>query len=105
MTPTYDNHADALYIEANARTIARQVEMPDGVIVDVDLAGHLVGIEVLSPSAGWRWREIVDRFQLDGRDEAYLKVIATIRWGDPPYTAARSGEGGQVGDSLNSLVA
>lgn len=105
MTPTYDEQADALYIRANTQTIARQVEMPDGVIVDVDSGGHLVGIEIISPSAGWHWNDIVDRFHLDAPQDAFLRLVASIPWGDNSFAAARPGRGGQQADPADSLVA
>jgi uncharacterized protein YuzE len=62
---SYDLSANALYIYLTDEGVVGQVEMPDGVIVDVDKDGHAVGIEVLSPDAGWDVAAVVQRFQFD----------------------------------------
>ena len=46
---TYDVAADALYVTLKAGTPWEQVEVADGVIIDLDPIGDAVGIEVLSP--------------------------------------------------------
>ncbi len=62
---SYDLSANALYVYLTDKDVAGQDEMPDGVIVDVDKDGHAVGIEVLSPDAGWDVGAVIQRFQLD----------------------------------------
>ena len=75
----FDPRADALYVHFNNRDIAAQVEMPDGVIVDVDKDGLAVGVDIMSPSTGWDVGQIVERFELDANDAAYLTRLA-LAW-------------------------
>lgn len=74
MNWTYDLEASALYIGLSDTAPAEQVEMPDGTIVDLDAAGHVRGIEVLSPQAPWDLNAVVDRFALD------RETVASIVW-------------------------
>jgi uncharacterized protein YuzE len=62
---TYDLSANALYVYLNDQSVAGQIEMPDGTIVDVDAEGAATGIEVLSPAEGWDVNAIMERFRLD----------------------------------------
>lgn len=50
ITTSYDPDADALYVRfaPKGTTIADTRELEPGILLDVDDAGHLVGIEVLS---------------------------------------------------------
>ena len=50
MKLTYDREADALYIGLRRVMAAESLEIEDGVIVDVDDDGHIIGIEVLDAS-------------------------------------------------------
>lgn len=45
-----DQQADALYLDFTGRDIESSEEVADGVILDYDKEGHLVGIEVLDAS-------------------------------------------------------
>jgi uncharacterized protein YuzE len=44
---TYDPEADALYIELKAVTPVDSRDLEDGVTVDLDEAGRVIGIELL----------------------------------------------------------
>ena len=44
----YDQEADALYVQFRAVKVEDNLDVEDGVTVDLDKDGHLVGIEVLS---------------------------------------------------------
>ncbi|GIW55138.1 MAG: hypothetical protein KatS3mg082_1542 [Nitrospiraceae bacterium] len=46
----YSKEADALYVYFKQDKVARSVEIEEGVVVDLDAQGHLVGIEVLDAS-------------------------------------------------------
>jgi len=47
---TYDEDADALYITLNAEGNIRKTSMvSDSVILDIDVDGEVMGIEILSP--------------------------------------------------------
>jgi uncharacterized protein YuzE len=42
----YDHETDSLYIDLNARPSVDSREIQDGVVVDVDAAGQIVGIDI-----------------------------------------------------------
>jgi uncharacterized protein YuzE len=44
----YDRDADAIYIRLNDASVARSEELEDGVIVDYDESGRVVGVEILN---------------------------------------------------------
>ena len=48
MTIQYDSEADAAYIRFSEETVSRTQEESDVCILDLDAAGGLVGIELLS---------------------------------------------------------
>ena len=50
MKTTYDPEADAYYARfvPEGTKIAETIEVADGVMIDLDLAGQMIGIEVLS---------------------------------------------------------
>ncbi len=45
-----DQQADAVYLDLTGREIESSEEVADGIIVDYDKAGRLVGIEILDAS-------------------------------------------------------
>ena len=47
MKITYDHEIDALYIQLTEAKPARGMDIEEGVTVDLDAQGHLVGIEIL----------------------------------------------------------
>ncbi len=47
MKISYDPEADALYIELSGAEPADSMDIEDGVTVDLDSNGHMVGIEIL----------------------------------------------------------
>jgi uncharacterized protein YuzE len=64
---TYDPEADAAYIYLADATVAESEEVADGVVLDFDDGGRVVGIEVLNASRTLRdgvWR----RWPLPGGD-------------------------------------
>jgi uncharacterized protein YuzE len=50
MKVSYDSEADALYIELHEAKVSGSEDVEEGVVVDFDEAGHVVGIEVLDAS-------------------------------------------------------
>ena len=50
MKITYDPEADALYISLRNVSVADGVDVEEGVVADLDAAGHIVGLEVLDAS-------------------------------------------------------
>jgi uncharacterized protein YuzE len=46
----YDPDADALYIQVREVEVADNVDIEDGVTVDLDADNHIVGLEILDAS-------------------------------------------------------
>lgn len=46
----YDPEADALYIQVREVEVADNVDIEDGVTVDLDADSHIVGLEILDAS-------------------------------------------------------
>jgi uncharacterized protein YuzE len=46
----YDKEVDALYIRIREKDVARTQEVSDGVNLDFDVEGRLIGLEVLGAS-------------------------------------------------------
>jgi uncharacterized protein YuzE len=46
----YDPEADALYIQVREADAADNIDIEDGVTVDVDAERHIVGLEILEAS-------------------------------------------------------
>lgn len=47
----YDTVADAAYLKVNDGKVAKTVEMKNGVVVDLNEKGNILGIEILNFSA------------------------------------------------------
>jgi uncharacterized protein YuzE len=45
-----DHAADAVYLNLTDRPIKDSAEVADGIVVDYDDAGHIVGVEILDAS-------------------------------------------------------
>lgn len=43
----YDKEADALYIQLKEMRVSDNIDIEDGVTIDVDEKGHIIGIEIL----------------------------------------------------------
>jgi uncharacterized protein YuzE len=71
---SYDLTADALYITVTAGGVASTVEIDTGTLVDLDVAGSVVGIEILSPQRCWPLDDILARFSVAAQDVAQLKA-------------------------------
>ena len=46
----YDPEADALYIQVREANVGDNIDIEDGVTVDVDADRHIVGLEILDAS-------------------------------------------------------
>ena len=64
----YDRETDSLYIDFNAAPSADSIEVSDGVVLDVDADGHLVGIDIQHASA------VLDLSTLETRGVPALSV-------------------------------
>ena len=51
-----DLESDALYIRFSENPVAESEEVKEGVILDFDADGHLVGLEVLNFTQHFGWR-------------------------------------------------
>lgn len=46
----YSKRADALYVYFKQSEVAKSRELEEGVVIDLDSEGHLIGIEILDAS-------------------------------------------------------
>ncbi len=62
MITEYDSQADALYILVSKKKekVARSQEIEDGVVVDFDSSGRVIGFEVLDASKRYDKKDMVD---------------------------------------------
>ena len=54
----YDREADALYIQLREVMVDNNLDIEDGVTVDLDSGGHIVGIEILDASTRLNSQEL-----------------------------------------------
>jgi YD repeat-containing protein len=66
-----DPSADAVYIDLAEREIASSEELAEGIIVDYDAEGRIVGVEILDASRKTGDDTTLQRFNLD-----YSRVAA-----------------------------
>ncbi len=80
MLVTYDSSVDALYIYVEKdRAVARTVTVDDGRNVDLDENDRVVGIEVLSASAGFEVQDLITKFGLESRKQELLEAAQEFR--------------------------
>lgn len=75
---SYDPEADALYLRISRHSVGAAMQFDDGTFADLDVAGHLAGIEVVSPRRDWPLEAILDRCGCDPQDAEWLRR----RWPD-----------------------
>lgn len=56
----YSKTADALYVYFKQSEVAKSKEVEEGVVVDLDAEGHLVGIETLDASVRIGVKDLVN---------------------------------------------
>jgi uncharacterized protein YuzE len=56
----YSKEADAIYVYFTETQVAKSTEIEDGVVVDFDANGQLIGIEVLDVSLRYSLADIVN---------------------------------------------
>ncbi len=56
----YSKEADALYVYFKEELVAKSKEIEDGVVIDFDEKGQLIGIEVLDVSQRFSLSDIVN---------------------------------------------
>lgn len=87
---SYDLDANALYITVTGLPIARTTEIDPGTLVDLDAAGGIVGIEILSPERSWPVEEILARFHVAAEDAVQLRAYfpSTAQLAPPVHPAS-----------------
>ncbi len=56
----YSKEADAIYVYFKEEYVAKSKEIEDGVVIDFDAKGQLIGIEVLDVSQRYSLSDIVN---------------------------------------------
>ena len=85
---TYDPQADALYIYLrDDLDVVKTIEIDDRRNVDLDADDKVIGVEVLSPGAGFPVHDLIDRFELMSFKE-FLESVASTPF--KPVMPARS---------------
>jgi len=56
----YSKAADALYVSFKQVEVAKSKEVEEGVVIDFDAEGHLIGIEVLDASLRFSLQDLVN---------------------------------------------
>jgi len=56
----YSKEADAIYVYFKEEYVAKSKEIEDGVVIDFDEKGQLIGIEVLDVSKRFKLSDIVN---------------------------------------------
>ena len=56
----YSKSADALYVYFKQAEVARSKEIEQGVVIDLDADGHVIGIEILDASVRIGIRDLVN---------------------------------------------
>jgi uncharacterized protein YuzE len=82
---SFDVESQSLYLGLSRSRIARQVEMDDGVVVDIGAAGEAIGIEIIRSTAPWDYTAVVDRFGLAPHERDWLAFMANYL----PYPTLR----------------
>lgn len=74
MRLTYDLDAGALYIGLSEQDVARTRQVDHNTLVDIDTAGHPVGIEITSIDHPWAVDEVLRGFGIPQRDAAQIRA-------------------------------
>ena len=75
MKVTYDQQADALYIQLDDAHVARTVHIDRGTLVDLDAQGHLIGVELIRPARPWPLATILNGFPVDPTSARILRLL------------------------------
>lgn len=70
----FDLNVGALYIRLSDAEIARTQEAGDNAAVDLDAAGGVVGIEVISAARPWPLTDILALYSIPGEEAAQLML-------------------------------
>jgi uncharacterized protein YuzE len=83
----YDLNVRALYISLSDQAVARTRQIGDNTAIDLDAAGVVVGIEVISVDHPWPLREILAGYRLPAGEEAKIRAYFQP---SPPVTVRGS---------------
>ena len=76
MTFRYDKTVDVLDIELiEGVSISRTEQLDSGTLVDLDIHGRVVSIEIIAPARAWPLDKIIDRFEISEQDQAVLRSL------------------------------
>jgi uncharacterized protein YuzE len=75
MKVTYDQQADALYIELVDAPVADTVHIDRGTLVDLNAQGQLIGVELIRPARPWPLATILNRFPADPTSARILRLL------------------------------
>jgi uncharacterized protein YuzE len=81
----YDLTVGALYIKLSDAKIARTIEAGDNAAVDLDAAGGVVGIEVISAAYPWPLADILASYDIPAGEVAQIMSY----FGSPGLSVAR----------------
>ena len=69
----YDSIADAVYLAIGTGKVSRTLEMEDRLLVDVDNAGRIIGIEILDASSQ---QDLVKNLKASVEGGAPIEIIS-----------------------------
>jgi uncharacterized protein YuzE len=72
VTFRYDHENDVLDIRLADGAVSRTDQIDGGTLVDVDMHGHVLTIELIAPGRLWPLDEIIDRYDIADADQAVL---------------------------------
>lgn len=75
----YDLNVGALYIRLSDAEVARTREVGDNAAVDLDAAGGVVGIEVISAAYPWPLADILAAYTIPPEEAAQLRAYFKAR--------------------------
>jgi uncharacterized protein YuzE len=75
VTFRYDHENDVLDIRLADGAVARTEQIDGGTLVDLDMRGHVLAIELIAPGRLWPLDEIMDRYEIADEDEAVLRHL------------------------------
>jgi uncharacterized protein YuzE len=91
MRLNFDLNVGALYIGLSHEPVASTVEIDGNTVVDLDAAGGLRGIEVISFAHRWALSEVLRRYHVENADAAQLRAyFPLIDLGTPVQAPAIS---------------
>jgi uncharacterized protein YuzE len=91
----FDLNVGALYVRLSDAEITRTREAGDNAAVDLDAAGSVVGIEVISTAHPWPLGDILASYDVPAREQAQIRAyfrpqsLISVQQESPKITIAR----------------